>query len=86
MCINHIDKTMTLSGIRECETLKDLENVFKDRKIYDQDKKINLLIEAMYNPRMFASGETNSEQRYILTTAHFLTMTWKLAKSHNELK
>ena len=49
-----------------------------DIKETSLEERINLLLEAMGNPRMFFSiGEPSLEQRYELTIQMFLSMSWK---------
>jgi hypothetical protein len=69
-----------LSLLRNCKTQQEVEDVFGKHN-FDYQKKLDLLIKAMYEPVLFFSDETeDAERQYHLAMQMFLGRKWDLRK------
>lgn len=77
-------KAVVIGGIRACDTRIALESAFDLFEVDDRQKRIDILIEAMYTPEVFFScNNPELEVRYDLTIEMFLSMDWKITELYH---
>lgn len=80
------DRAVIIGAIRACSDREMLERTFNRFSIDDLANRYDLLVEAMYKPKMFFSNESpNLNQKYELALELFLTMEWKLAAVYEQI-
>jgi hypothetical protein len=81
-----MDDKIIIGAIRACDGKEKLENTFTLFKVGDKQRRIDILLGAMYNPQIFFSaGQLSVDDKYILTVESFLSMTWKISEIYEKM-